>query len=206
MAGWPVTPAGRAAQKKLAADGLCYVESIPFLAVLDEMRSIEIGKDEVVMRFDNSGDLVVRRIRMNAAHPANVQPSHHGHSVGRMGGRHARDRYDRLRARPLRPWHERAVEHAQAHGRTAHAHGGTHQAALRDHRGRPGESHQAGHDWSSSGIIAPTSTSRRGRRPATTRSRHGIATACRRSRFERTPSRQPRSVIGPAHPLANRQP
>jgi hypothetical protein len=74
MAGWPVTPEGRAAQKKLAADGLCYVEPIPFLAVLDEMRSIEIGKDEVVMRFDNSGDLVVRRIRMNASHPATVQP------------------------------------------------------------------------------------------------------------------------------------
>src|SRR5678815_2532461 len=65
MAGWPVTPAGRAAQKNLAADGLCYVEPIPFLAVLDEMRSIEIGKDEVVMHFDNSGDHVVRRIRMN---------------------------------------------------------------------------------------------------------------------------------------------
>src|SRR5918993_500593 len=86
MAGWPVTPAGRAAQKNLAADGLCYVEPIPFLAVLDEMRSIENGKDEVVMRFDNSGDLVVRRIRMNAAHPANVKPSRHGHSVGRWEG------------------------------------------------------------------------------------------------------------------------
>ena len=145
MAGWPVTPAGRAAQKNLAADGLCYVEPIPFLAVLDEMRSIEIGKDEVVMHFDNSGDHVVRRIRMNAAHPANVQPSRHGPLGRPVGGRHARDRYDRLRARPLRPWHERAVEHAQAHGRTAHAHGGTHQAALRDHRGRPGVSHQAGH-------------------------------------------------------------
>jgi hypothetical protein len=86
MAGWPVTPEGRAAQKKLAADGLCYVEPIPFLSVLDEMRSIEIGKDEVVMRFDNSGDHVVRRIRMNAAHPANVRPSRHGQSVGRMEG------------------------------------------------------------------------------------------------------------------------
>jgi hypothetical protein len=86
MAGWPLTPEARAAQKKLAADGLCYVEPIPFLAVLDEMRSIEIGKDEVVMRFDNSGDLVVRRIRMNAAPPANAKPSRHGHSVGRWEG------------------------------------------------------------------------------------------------------------------------
>ena len=86
MGGWPVTPAGRAAQKNLAADGLCYVEPIPFLAVLDEMRSIEIKKDEVVMHFDNSGDHVVRRIRLNAAHPANVKPSRHGHSVGRWEG------------------------------------------------------------------------------------------------------------------------
>jgi len=86
MAGWPVTPAGRAAQKNLAADGLCYVEPIPFLSVLDEMRSIEIRKDEVVMHFDNSGDHVVRGIRLNAAHPANVKPSRHGHSVGRWDG------------------------------------------------------------------------------------------------------------------------
>ena len=86
MAGWPLTPDARAAQKKLAADGLCYVEPVPFLSVLDEMRSIEIGKDEVVMRFDNSGDLVVRRIRMNAALPANVKPSRHGQSVARREG------------------------------------------------------------------------------------------------------------------------
>jgi hypothetical protein len=86
LAKWPVTPAGRAAQKTLAADGLCYVESIPFLAVLDELRSIEIGRNEVVIRFDNSGDHVVRRIPLNAAHPANVKPSHHGHSVGKWEG------------------------------------------------------------------------------------------------------------------------
>jgi hypothetical protein len=86
MAAWPVTPEGRAAQKKLLADGLCYVEPIPFLAVLDEMRSIEIGKDEVVIHYDNSGDHVVRRIRMNAQHPAKVQPSRHGNAVGRWEG------------------------------------------------------------------------------------------------------------------------
>jgi hypothetical protein len=86
MAGWPITPEGRAAQKKLIADGLCYVEPIPFLAVLDEVRSIEIGKDEVVIHFDNSGDHVVRRIRMNAQHPAKVQPSRHGDAVSRWEG------------------------------------------------------------------------------------------------------------------------
>jgi hypothetical protein len=82
MARWPITPEGRAAQAELGADGLCFVEPIPFLAVLDEMRTIEIGEDVVVMRFDNSGDHVSRTIYMNAEHPADVQPSLQGHSVG----------------------------------------------------------------------------------------------------------------------------
>jgi hypothetical protein len=86
MARWPITPEGRAAQAKLIADGLCYVEPVPFLAVLDEMRSIEFGKDVVVMHFDNSGDHVLRTIHMNAEHPANVQPSRHGHAIGRWEG------------------------------------------------------------------------------------------------------------------------
>ena len=86
MARFPVTPEGRAAQAKLVADGLCYVEPVPFITVLDELRTIEIGEDEVVMRLDNTGDHVTRTIHMTAAHPANVQPSLHGHSIGRWEG------------------------------------------------------------------------------------------------------------------------
>jgi hypothetical protein len=86
MARWPVTPEGRTAQAQLVADGLCFVEPVPFLAVLDELRTIEIGEDEVVMHFDNTGDHVIRTIHMNAEHPADVQPSRHGHSVGRWEG------------------------------------------------------------------------------------------------------------------------
>jgi hypothetical protein len=86
MARFPVTPEGRAAQAKLVADGLCYVEPVPFLTVLDELRTIEIGEDEIVMRLDNTGDLVKRTIHMTAAHPTNVQPSLHGHSIGRWDG------------------------------------------------------------------------------------------------------------------------
>jgi Family of unknown function (DUF6152) len=86
MARFPVTPEGRAAQAKLLADGLCYVEPTPFLAVLDELRTIEIGKDEVVMRFDNSGDKVERIIHMTANHPADVKPTRQGHSIGRWDG------------------------------------------------------------------------------------------------------------------------
>lgn len=86
MASWNITPAGRAAQQTLAADGLCFVEPVPFLAVLDEMRTIEIGTDQVVLHFDNTGDHVVRTVHMNQQHPANVTPSRHGHSVGRWEG------------------------------------------------------------------------------------------------------------------------
>jgi len=86
LARWPVTPQGRATQAELVADGLCFVEPIPVLAILDEMRTIEIGATEVVIHFDNSGDHVLRTIHMNAEHPADVQPSLHGHSVGRWEG------------------------------------------------------------------------------------------------------------------------
>jgi hypothetical protein len=86
MARFPVTPEGRAAQAELVADGLCFVEPVPFLAVLDEMRSIEIGDDDVIIHFDNSGDHVVRTIHMNSEHPADVQASRHGHSIGSWDG------------------------------------------------------------------------------------------------------------------------
>jgi hypothetical protein len=86
MARWPVTPEGRAAQTKLLADGLCYVEPTPFLESLDELRTIEIGKTEVVLRFDNTGDHLDRIVHMDAKHAADVKPSVHGHSIGRWDG------------------------------------------------------------------------------------------------------------------------
>ena len=84
MARFPISPEGRAAQaaQGLSADGLCFVEPVPFLAVLDEMREIRIGDDEVVMHFDNTGDHVIRTIHMNTEHPADVESSRHGHSIG----------------------------------------------------------------------------------------------------------------------------
>jgi hypothetical protein len=86
MARWPVTPEGRAAQTAMVADGLCSAEPTPFLSILDEVREIEIGEDEVIIRFDNTGDLVTRTIHMLAEHPANVQPTHQGHAIGRWEG------------------------------------------------------------------------------------------------------------------------
>jgi hypothetical protein len=86
MAQFPISPAGREAQKQMGGDGLCIVEPIPFLSVLDELRTIEVGKDEVVLRFDNTGDHVVRTVHMASAHPADVRPTPQGHSIGRWEG------------------------------------------------------------------------------------------------------------------------
>jgi hypothetical protein len=83
---FPLTPAAREAQAKKIDDGLCLVEPVPFLAVLDEMRSIAVSANEVVIHFDNSGDHVIRTVHLNAEHPADVQPSLHGHSVGHWEG------------------------------------------------------------------------------------------------------------------------
>jgi hypothetical protein len=86
MGGFPITPAARAAQAEMVADGLCYVEPVPVLAILDELREIDLADDEIVMHFDNTGDHVVRTIPMNAAHPADIEPTRHGHSIGRWEG------------------------------------------------------------------------------------------------------------------------
>ena len=86
LARFPLTPEGRAAQEEMLADGLCYAEPTPVLSIFDEMRSIALGEDEVVLHFDNTGDHVIRTVHMGAEHPADLQPSRHGHSVGRWDG------------------------------------------------------------------------------------------------------------------------
>lgn len=82
LARFPLSPAARAARAEQVDDGLCLVEPVPFLAILDELRSIEIGDDEVLIHFENSGDHVYRTVVMSTEHPADVQPSRHGHSIG----------------------------------------------------------------------------------------------------------------------------
>jgi len=82
LASFPLSPAARSIQAEMIDDGLCIAEPVPFLAILDEMRSIELGEDEVVLHFDNSGDHVYRTVHMNAEHPADLEPSEHGHSIG----------------------------------------------------------------------------------------------------------------------------
>jgi hypothetical protein len=86
LARFPLTEEARAIQTERHADGVCFAEPTPVLSIFDEMRSIELGEDEVVLHFDNTGDHVYRTVHMGAAHPADLQPSRHGHSVGRWDG------------------------------------------------------------------------------------------------------------------------
>ena len=86
LASFPLTPEARAVQEEMRGDGLCYAEPTPVLSIFDEMRSIELGEDEVLLHFDNTGDHVIRTVHMGAEHPADLRPSLHGHSVGRWDG------------------------------------------------------------------------------------------------------------------------
>jgi hypothetical protein len=86
IARWPLTPAAREAQKQNKADGLCFVEPTPFLATLDELRTIRVSPTEVVFHFNNSGDDAVRTVRLNATHPARVKPSRFGDATGKWEG------------------------------------------------------------------------------------------------------------------------
>lgn len=86
LARFPLNEQARAAQAAMVDDGLCLAEPVPFLAILDEMRSIEVGEEHTIMHFDNSGDHVIRTIHMNAEHPEDVEPSTHGHSIGWFEG------------------------------------------------------------------------------------------------------------------------
>ena len=53
--------------------------------MLDELRTIEIGKNEVVIRLIIRATMS-RAPRMDANHPADVKLSLHGHSIGRWEG------------------------------------------------------------------------------------------------------------------------
>ena len=87
MARWPINAAARAARDTAVDDGVCNLDSPPVLSIFDELRTIEVGKAEIVLKFDNTGDHGARVVHMTGAHPASVQPSLMGHSIGRWDGK-----------------------------------------------------------------------------------------------------------------------
>lgn len=63
--------------------GVCEIEPVPFLTMINELRVIEVKEDTVIMRHDNSGDIGVRTVYLDQPkHPANLAPSLFGHSIG----------------------------------------------------------------------------------------------------------------------------
>jgi Family of unknown function (DUF6152) len=80
---WKLTPAAKAGELV----GACDIEPIPFLATINELRMIDVGASSVKFRFDNSGDEAVREVHLDQKqHPASIQPSLFGHSIGHWEG------------------------------------------------------------------------------------------------------------------------
>ena len=92
MAAWPTTEASRTALEQVRAGAIesqagCPRYPPPILDDLPSVREIKIGAREVLIRFDTGGVEAVRTIHLDqAGHPADVEPSLLGHSIGRWDG------------------------------------------------------------------------------------------------------------------------
>jgi hypothetical protein len=92
MAAWPVTEAARAALEKVRGGAIesqagCPRYPPPMLDDLPSVREVSIGEKEVRIRFDTGGVEAVRTIHLDRSdHPADVEPSRLGHSIGRWSG------------------------------------------------------------------------------------------------------------------------
>lgn len=81
---WQYTQTARAEQELV---GACELEPVPFLNAINELRIIEMDGDNVVFRYNNSGDETTRTVHVGMSeHPAGLQPSLHGHSIGHWEG------------------------------------------------------------------------------------------------------------------------
>lgn len=84
VAQWPYTQAAREEEDPA---GACELEPVPFLNVINELRIIEVEDQRVVFRYNNSGDETQRIVHLDqSSHPADLQPSLHGHSIGGWDG------------------------------------------------------------------------------------------------------------------------
>jgi hypothetical protein len=90
--GWPLSDKARAALADLVNGRVqttvgCTAIPLPMVAMLAMLRTLEVRDDRVVMKIDSDGTDVTRTVRLDlAAHPANVEPSLFGHSIGRWEG------------------------------------------------------------------------------------------------------------------------
>ncbi|HET8698747.1 MAG TPA: hypothetical protein VFO94_14760, partial [Gammaproteobacteria bacterium] len=93
MVSWPVTEAAAAALEKVRAGSIesqagCPSYAPPMLDDLPSVREITLGDNEVRIRYDTGGVEAVRTIHLDRNdHPADVEPSLLGHSIGRWDGK-----------------------------------------------------------------------------------------------------------------------
>jgi hypothetical protein len=88
---WPLTEAARAratdSSAAVVSSGICQAFPPPILTSLPNLRTIEVGRDVVVIRYDADGLEAVRIIRLDQSeHPADAEPTLLGHSIGRWEG------------------------------------------------------------------------------------------------------------------------
>jgi hypothetical protein len=90
--GWPLSDKARAAVAELTSGRSrqtvgCTPIPLPMVAMLAMLRTIDVRADRVVMKIDSDGSDATRTIYLNLAeHPADVEPSLFGHSIGRWDG------------------------------------------------------------------------------------------------------------------------
>jgi hypothetical protein len=90
--GWPLSDKARAAVAEITSGSSqvtvgCTPIPLPMVAMLAMLRTIDVRDDRVVMKIDSDGTEVTRTIHLDLAeHPANVEPSLFGHSIGRWDG------------------------------------------------------------------------------------------------------------------------
>jgi hypothetical protein len=89
---WPLTAAGRAAVEATstardASRSACVPFGPPALMLLPSTLQVEVSDTSVTFRLDVFGTDVRRVVRLDRAdHPATLEPSLHGHSIGRWEG------------------------------------------------------------------------------------------------------------------------
>ena len=92
MMGWPYTETARSdlqstVSREGSSLGVCEDIPPPLLSIFPDLRQIVIGDETIVMRFEAQGQNQERVVHMNEpAHPADVDPSLVGHSIGRWEG------------------------------------------------------------------------------------------------------------------------
>jgi hypothetical protein len=90
--GWPLNDKARAAVAELSSGRFqqtvgCTPIPLPMVAMLALLRTIDVRDDRVVLTIDSDGSDAIRTIYLDLAeHPAMVEPSLLGHSIGRWDG------------------------------------------------------------------------------------------------------------------------